>query len=136
MLSAQRRICVPLVSILWIFLTQYPHAAGQFAPPKARTTISATRPMYVESAGTWTMPWMMGPVNSAIVKQSNAAVGFAPNLSYTEGMKVPSVWFITSCVMPALAGLTLFVLPPVRELLFSLGVIPRPGQVCSAHTCC
>jgi hypothetical protein len=80
------------------------------------------------------MPWMMGPVNSTIVKRSNAAVGFAPNLVYTEGMKVPSFWFITACVMPMLTGITLFVLPPVRELLFSLNILPRPGQVLPAKT--
>lgn len=97
-------------------------ASAPHTPPKARTTVSATVPQYLQSVQSWIMPWFMGPVNSATVKHSNALVGFAPDLIYTEGQAVPSPLYIAATVIPFVVGLTLFVLPPVRELLFSTGM--------------
>lgn len=97
-------------------------ASAPRTPPKARTTVSATTPQYLKSVQSWIMPWVMGSVNSATVKHSNALVGFAPDLNYTEGQAVPSPLYIAATVIPFMVGLTLFVLPPVRELLFSIGM--------------
>lgn len=95
---------------------------------KGQTILPIVIPRYLENVQSWTVPWVMGSVNSATVKRSNAALGFAPKLTYYESQAVPSVWAILAAVMPVISGLTLFVLPPVRALLFNMGALPRPGD--------
>ena len=79
---------------------------------------------------TWHAPFVMAAVNAPVVRKSAVLLGYGDDCRYAEVMAVPSLLAAVGAVAGlALSGAALL-LPPVRALLFKLGVLPR----CHTHT--
>ena len=103
-------------------------SAAARSTPKGETRVSPLLPAYLPSVEAWCAPWFMGAVNSKTVQRSNALVGFAPHLQYIELQEYPTILAFLAGAIPAAVGITLFALPPVQKLCFSMGILPKPGE--------
>jgi len=102
---------------------------GPESPDKAISVEVA----YDDDFGVWTRPFFMGPMNSKIVRRSNALLGYpyGDSFSYEEAMLVAGG---TAGRLKATADAFSFagligaaVLPPTRALLKRY-VLPKPGE--------
>jgi len=88
---------------------------------------------YDEDLRAWTKPFFMGPMNSKIVRRSNALLGYpyGDDFRYEEAVLVgsgPGGWTrATIGVLRAAAFLMTMALPPTRVLLKRY-VLPKPGE--------
>jgi short subunit dehydrogenase-like uncharacterized protein len=83
---------------------------------------------YDELAGTWTMPFIMAPVNVPVVRKSAALLGYGDHCRISEAMACRSrLAAVGSAAALGTAGL-LLVIPPTRWLMFKTGLLPGPGS--------
>ncbi|CAE8606400.1 unnamed protein product, partial [Polarella glacialis] len=86
-------------------------------------------PAYDEDGEVWAIPFVMAPVNTRVVRRSNALAGYAygESLSYGEVMVVPGplagFWAVTGMAL----GLAALVFPPSRWALCRWA-LPSPGE--------
>mmetsp|Transcript_37397 Transcript_37397/g.120207 ORF Transcript_37397/g.120207 Transcript_37397/m.120207 type:complete len:409 (-) Transcript_37397:579-1805(-) len=83
---------------------------------------------YDELAGTWTMPFIMAPVNVPLVRKSAALLGYGDSCRISEAQPCKSRLSAIASVAALGVGGLLFVLPPTRWMLFKTGVLPSPGS--------
>mmetsp|Transcript_14537 Transcript_14537/g.42692 ORF Transcript_14537/g.42692 Transcript_14537/m.42692 type:complete len:420 (-) Transcript_14537:496-1755(-) len=91
---------------------------------------------YEKRAKTWFAPFLMAAVNAPVVRKSNALAGYAygKEVRVSEVMKANSLLgAVATVVSLATVGVAL-ALPPIRALLFTLGVLPKPGEGPSEKT--
>jgi short subunit dehydrogenase-like uncharacterized protein len=80
----------------------------------------------------WGAPWLMGGVNTRIVRRSNALFdhAYGRHFSYTEELFMPGgrLGFVPGAMVAGamVAGLSLLAIPPARKLLATK--IPAPGE--------
>ncbi|MBS1811175.1 MAG: saccharopine dehydrogenase NADP-binding domain-containing protein [Acidobacteria bacterium] len=112
---------------------------GEHSVQEQRQNQDPTAPQYDADAASWVGPFIMGPINTRVVRRSNALFnqwqeGYGTDFTYQEYMKFsgPLGW------MPAVGmttGATLFEVAlqtPLRPLLKSM--LPAPGQGPSEKT--
>ncbi|CAL5221659.1 g3887 [Coccomyxa viridis] len=85
-------------------------------------------PSHDKLAKKWTMPFVMQPINTRVVRRSNALLGnlYGDNFSYTEAMEVPNaiVAFLGSTVLAFV-----YIILSLRFLRpLVMKVLPSPGQ--------
>lgn len=89
------------------------------------------RPWRVAALDRWAAPFVMGPVNTRVVRRSAAlaASGYAPDFAYQEGLLASRRFgaLQAGALTAGMAGLTLAAIaPPTRALLRR--VAPSPGE--------
>lgn len=92
---------------------------------------------YDEDLGTWTAPFMMGSVNTRVVRRSAALFAeqgesYGPDFAYQEYQKTSSRWKATAVTFALGAGLVLAGNRVGRKLLKTVG--PSPGEGPSEKT--
>lgn len=96
-------------------------------------------PHYEPYLNAWAAPFVMGPINTRVVRRSaalcnSAGEGYGPNFSYQEYQKFPgrSGIFAASILSMGTAAFGLLMASPLRNLLRPL--FPRPGEGPSEKT--
>jgi short subunit dehydrogenase-like uncharacterized protein len=80
----------------------------------------------------WVAPWVMGSINTRVVRRSNALMGHAygRHFRYTEELMMPlgRLGFVPAAAVTGglMTGLTLLALAPTRKLLSRF--LPAPGE--------
>lgn len=85
-------------------------------------------PVYDSEAHKWGFPFVMAPINTRVVRRSNALLGhrYGDNFSYTEHMAA-SNWLTAYLGSAAMTlGLLFTTLKPFQAILHRL--LPKPGQ--------
>jgi short subunit dehydrogenase-like uncharacterized protein len=106
---------------------------GQRQGPDRPQSMSAVTVKYDEDLKEWMMPWFMSPMNTKIVRRSNALLGYlyGKNFRYEEAILVgsgPVGWVVATIGALGVGGFMLaLALPPTRWLLKKF-VLPKPGQ--------
>lgn len=101
--------------------------------PDRPEKMMAVNVKYDEDFKAWTMPWFMSPMNTKIVRRSNALLGYpyGEDFRYEEAILVgsgPVGWVIARIGALGVGGFMLALgLPPTRWLLRKF-VLPKPGQ--------
>ena len=82
---------------------------------------------YNSVAKVWCFPYIMAPINSKVVESTNTSLGHTKILHYNEAMVSPSLIanIFLSIVSLIISSIIFFY--PTRQLLFQLGILPRPG---------
>ena len=93
---------------------------SQFSMNNISPKTSTFCPEHKRNAG----PWIMGPVMVNCVRRSNALVGYAESLTFSEAMLDPEGSFYDKMKQASLSTLmgAAFYVPPLRVLL------PQPGE--------
>ena len=106
---------------------------GRRQGPDRPESMGSVRVRYDQDLEAWTMPFFMSPMNTKIVRRSNALLGY-PNgedFRYEEAMLVgsgPLGWVRATSGAVGVGGFMLaLALPPTRWLLRKL-VLPKSGQ--------
>jgi short subunit dehydrogenase-like uncharacterized protein len=106
---------------------------GQRQGPDRPQSMSAVTVKYDEDLKGWTMPWFMTPLNTKVVRRSNALLGYpySEDFRYDEAILVgsgPVGWVIATIAALGVGGfMQALALPPTRWLLKKF-VLPKPGQ--------
>ena len=106
---------------------------GQRHGPDRPEKMLAFKVKYDEDFKAWTMPWFMSPINTKIVRRSNALLGYpyGEDFCYEEAILVGSgpVGWVIATIGALGVGLCMLALglPPTRWLLKKF-VLPKPGQ--------
>jgi short subunit dehydrogenase-like uncharacterized protein len=106
---------------------------GKRQGPDPSDSLMPVRVKYDGDFKTWTKPFFMGPMNSKIVRRTNALLGYpyGDDFRYEEAVLVGSGiggWArATKGVFGAAAFLMFMALPPTRALLKKY-VLPKPGE--------
>jgi short subunit dehydrogenase-like uncharacterized protein len=106
---------------------------GQRQGPDRPQSMSAVTVKYDEDLKGWTMPWFMSPMNTKIVRRSNALLGypFGKDFRYDEAILVgsgPVGWVIATIGALAVGGFMLALASPPTRWLLKKFVLPKPGQ--------
>jgi short subunit dehydrogenase-like uncharacterized protein len=106
---------------------------GQRQGPDRPEKMMAGQVKYDEDFKVWTMPWFMSPINTKIVRRSNALLGYlyGEDFRYKEAILVgsgPVGWVIATIGALGVGGFMVALgLPPTRWFLRKF-VLPKPGQ--------
>ncbi|MDH3503526.1 MAG: saccharopine dehydrogenase NADP-binding domain-containing protein [Nitrospirota bacterium] len=106
---------------------------GQRQGPDRPQSMRAVAVKYDDDLKGWTMPFFMGPINTKIVRRSNALLGYlyGEDFGYEEAILIgsgPVGWVIATIGALGVGGFMLaLALPPTRWLLKKF-VLPKPGQ--------
>lgn len=86
-------------------------------------------PLYDADFSAWLAPFMMGPINTRVVRRSAALLGYAEGYAYQEYLRLGrgpvAAWAATSLSAGAFASKAALRLAPVRQLAQKLA--PPPG---------
>ena len=111
---------------------------GQREGPDAPDTMMSAAVKYDEDLQAWTKPFFMGPMNTKIVRRSNALLGYpyGQDFRYEEASLVgagPMGWMRAKGEALSFIGFILTVaMPPTRSLLKKY-VLPKSGEGPSAE---
>jgi len=111
---------------------------GQREGPDAPDTMMSAAVTYDEDLQAWTKPFFMGPMNTKIVRRSNALLGYpyGQDFRYEEASLVgagPMGWMRAKGEALSFIGFILTVaMPPTRSLLKKY-VLPKSGEGPSAE---
>jgi short subunit dehydrogenase-like uncharacterized protein len=89
-------------------------------------------PRFDASLDRWTAPWIMGSINTRVVRRSNALFdhAYGRHFRYSEELAMPMgrLGFVPGLFVSGamLAGLSLLAIPPARRYLSKL--VPAPGE--------
>jgi len=106
---------------------------GQRDGPDHPEKMMAVKVMHDEDLKAWTMPFFMGPINTKIVRRSNALLGYpyGKDFRYEEAIQTgggPRGWVMATIgAVGARAFMLAMASSPVRWLLKRY-VLPKPGQ--------
>ena len=106
---------------------------GQPQGPESPETMMSVTVEYDEDCGAWTRPFFMGPMNTKIVRRSNALLGlpYGEDFRYEEATLVgsgPIGWMRAKKSALGFAGfIVAAAIPPTRRLLKRY-VLPKPGE--------
>ena len=106
---------------------------GQPQGPELTETMMSVSVGYDEDFGAWTKPFFMGPMNTKIVRRSNALLGcpYGEDFRYEEATLVgsgPSGWMRAKTGALGFRGfIVAMALAPTRRLLKRY-VLPKPGE--------
>jgi short subunit dehydrogenase-like uncharacterized protein len=112
---------------------------GEHSPEERRRNQDPTAAHYDQNLGAWVAPFVMGPINTRVVRRSQALFaawqeGYGADFTYQEFMKfegalgwMPAVGFSTGASLFEVA-----LASPLRPLLKSM--LPAPGQGPSERT--
>ena len=81
----------------------------------------------------WTIPFFMASTNAAAVRSSNALVGFAPALRYTERWGFPDFSSAVLTFVGVILVLPWIMLPLLRRGGRAIGVLPKAGAGAAAY---
>ncbi|KNC77632.1 hypothetical protein SARC_09913 [Sphaeroforma arctica JP610] len=106
-----------------------PTIVGKKDQPTKKGEASMTLPFvyYNRYAESWTIPFFMAPVNSKVVEWTNNEIGHSPKLSYNEVMGMPNISSVIIGSLLGMIGGSFFVMKATRDLIFSMGWLPKPG---------
>jgi len=114
-------------------LMQDPYA---LSPDRARDLDTDEKdrlsPRFDAALDRWGAPWIMGSINTRVVRRSNALFGHAygRHFRYSEELAMPlgRFGFVPGMLVSGamIAGFSLLAIPPARKLLSK--VIPAPGE--------
>lgn len=105
--------------------------AGATGGPDTGTLACAPRVIgYNDAVKKWTAPFVMAPVNAPVVRKSNALLSYTygRSMAYSEVAECPSLPVAALMVFGLSTAVLSLAVPPVRGLLFKLGLLPRPGE--------
>jgi short subunit dehydrogenase-like uncharacterized protein len=106
---------------------------GQRQGPEGPDKAMSVKVIYDEDLEAWTKPFFMGPMNTKIVRRSNALMGYpyGEDFHYEEAMLVgpgPGGWLKAKTQALRFGGLIASAaIPPTRWLLKKF-VLPKPGE--------
>jgi short subunit dehydrogenase-like uncharacterized protein len=80
----------------------------------------------------WTVPFFMGHTNSRTVRRTNAILGHAPDLRYSERMGFASFTQALTYLLGACVALPWIYFAPLREILRRVGALPKANAGASA----
>eukprot|EP01134_Creolimax_fragrantissima_P005199 CFRG5199T1 len=106
------------------------HVVGEPTPKKEKGKTNTVPPFvyYNKLAGLWTIPFFMQSINSKVVKWTNAEIGHTPKLDYNEVMVMPNFASTVAGGLLCMLGGPIFLMKTTRDLIFSMGWLPKPGQ--------
>ncbi len=112
---------------------------SEHSPEERRRNQDPASPHYDQDLGAWVAPFVMGPINTRVVRRSNALFGqwqapYGPNFTYQEYMKFDGAlgWLPATGVSTGGALFEVALASPLRSLLKSM--LPAPGQGPSEKT--
>lgn len=82
----------------------------------------------------YTIPFFMAGANSSTVRRTNAQVGYAPNVKYTERWGFPDFSAALSMAIGFMFSGPYIGLPLLRSFVRSAGLLPKPGDGAKAVT--
>ena len=110
-----------------------PYALDPPGAPRGPASPDQHKPVYDEDLGTWTAPFFMAPINTRVVRRSNAVLdhaygaGFVYHENMATGRGPVGLATATAITAGTVAFLGALVAPPVRHLL-QKRVLPSPGE--------
>ena len=109
------------------------------SPEDQRRNQDPTSAQYDQDFGSWVAPFVMGPINTRVVRRSNALfgqwqAGYGANFAYQEYMKFDGGfgWMPATGLSTGAALFQVALASPLRPLLKSM--LPAPGQGPSEKT--
>ncbi len=106
---------------------------GEHSPEERRCNQDPASAHYDQDLGAWVAPFVMGPINTRVVRRSNALfeqwqAPYGPNFTYQEYMKFDGAlgWLPATGVSTGGALFEVALASPLRPLLKS--ILPAPGQ--------
>lgn len=98
--------------------------------PNAKLAADPVAPRFDTDFNAWLAPFMMGPINTRVVRRSAALLGYAPQFQYQEYMRMgKGAGAALAAGMlsgGSLFAQTAFALSPVRKL--AQRMVPQPGE--------
>ena len=107
--------------------------AGMQQGPEAPNKMMSVKVEYDHDLEAWTRPFFMGPMNTKIVRRSNALLGYpyGKDFRYDEAQLVgsgPAGWLKAKIKALKFAGLIAATAAPPTRPLVKKYVLPKPGE--------
>lgn len=83
---------------------------------------------YSREIGAWTGPFVMAVVNANCIKRSHAVQPYGTKVVYKEAQVYSNFFAGWVQVMGLIIFATILAFPPLKFLMFAVGLLPKPGQ--------